>query len=365
VLDQQNRVWVGTINGVVVQDPNGAQLTYTTANSKLAHKFVQAIAFDQQGRAWIGTRGGLNVLAPDGNWTTYTPRNSGLASIDVTALAIDKQGRMWIGATSGLNTLTPDGQWITYTPANSQLPHKEITTLAIDEQSRVWVGSYEVFSMIAPNGNWAIYTSKQSGASLGKIKELVTDKQGRTWVIGGSIFDELIMFAPDGSHITYPNLGNFIEALAIDAQDRVWVGTYDGISVLSADGRWTSYNPYNSGLISGGAYAIAIDKQGQLWIGSAGGIGSVDNLTVFNDSINTPVQLMNTLASTKAMLNLVWLTNHRSAGNRFDYLPKKCQSQVSRDAVPSPSQRYSPPRHWVLWVVRSQRYYIFPTQRCL
>jgi len=58
-----------------------------------------------------------------------------------------------------------------------------------------------------------------------------------------------------------------IQALAIDAQGALWIGT--GLGLVKSDGvNWTVYNTENSGLPHNDIGALAIDAHGNLWIGT-------------------------------------------------------------------------------------------------
>jgi hypothetical protein len=76
----------------------------------------------------------------------------------------------------------------------------------------------------------------------------------------------------------FPN-NSFItpEALAVDAEGRVWVGTLSqGIYLFNPDGSWTIYDRENSALSSNDVRAIVIDGQGRVWIGTAWGVDIID-----------------------------------------------------------------------------------------
>jgi ligand-binding sensor domain-containing protein len=65
-----------------------------------------------------------------------------------------------------------------------------------------------------------------------------------------------------------------VRALAIDSQDRVWVGTDHGVSVLEPDGRLTTYTPENSGLGGDWVEALAIDSQYRVWVATRNFLGA-------------------------------------------------------------------------------------------
>ena len=72
---------------------------------------------------------------------------------------------------------------------------------------------------------------------------------------------------------------NNVQALALDAEDRLWIKTLAGISLLDPSGRWTRYVTFQAyAPLREADGAMAIDDQGRLWfaprlapIGSPGG----------------------------------------------------------------------------------------------
>jgi uncharacterized protein YjdB len=64
---------------------------------------------------------------------------------------------------------------------------------------------------------------------------------------------------------TYPNNLGDVSAMAIDAEENKWIGTYVG-GVWRFDGaNWTNYTTANSGLAFDDVWGVAIDAQGNKW----------------------------------------------------------------------------------------------------
>jgi ligand-binding sensor domain-containing protein len=157
-------------------------------------------------------------------------------------------------------------------------------TIAIDRENRIWVGSYDRVngggvSVLDPGGTWRTYTSENSDLADDVVNVLVIDLDGNVWV--GS--RGLSMLSPDGRWASYQTSRrsgysrDHINAMAIDGSGRVWVGTMSGLNeghlrVLGADGNWTSYNSRTSGLIHDTIYVLAIDDEERVWAGTAGGL---------------------------------------------------------------------------------------------
>lgn len=79
---------------------------------------------------------------------------------------------------------------------------------------------------------------------------------------------------------------NSVRCIAIDSQDRKWIGTDYGLAVFD-DTNWTVYFTINSGLPDNAVRAITFDDNGNTWIGTlSGGLTKFDgtNWTSFNTS---------------------------------------------------------------------------------
>ncbi len=304
-IDKSGRVLIGLGESISVFD--GRRFTnYASEEIGLPDgHMVKAIATDPQGRVWLGTSGGGVYLFDGEAWNTAlkakSPPNTSYTNYAIRDIAIDSEGRVWIGTQEGLSVFNGE-EWIDYIPENSGMPFQWVEALAVDAHGRVWVGGlYGALSVLETDGTWNTYTPIQDAAASFSMNALVVDPSGRIWVgadEGLNIFTppEPTSLAarelPDPTPLpprptpmpaagegfsTYTTknsslVSNVVNALAIDGQDRVWVGTSRGVSVLSPSGEWTSYQIANSGLLDDRINALAIDGQDRVWMGTGYGV---------------------------------------------------------------------------------------------
>ena len=187
------------------------------------------------------------VSAKNGNvkgwWKVYTPDNSGLprSSYGVVALAIDLQGNIWIGVEAGVGLTEFDGEdWRVYNTRNSGLPDDNVWCLAVDLQGNLWIGTW--------------------GGGLAKF-------DGENWIVYKPIID---------TNITSPPVmwESHVWSIAIDPWQNVWVGIYNPWGtkyggLAKFDGKdWKVYDVNNSGLPYDWIDALAVDLQGNVWVGT-------------------------------------------------------------------------------------------------
>jgi len=225
---------------------------------------ISALAFDSNSQIWVGTddtsdQGSvISMLAKDGTWKTYPLSDSKIPDGRVTSLAIDNDNNVWVGTRSGLEVLTPQGTW-------EKTLEEQVFALAVDLKGQLWAGMEGKLSQLS-NGKWKDHTPQNSEVSEFTINALFVDQQGQVWMSDGFQIDIL---KPDGSWIkdvTKPNIPRFasIETLAIDKQNKLWVGTLQGLYVCN-NGNCAKYTRINSGL--GQIHMLAFDGENKLWTG--------------------------------------------------------------------------------------------------
>ncbi len=304
--------------------------------SSLGHDRTAALLRDRSGMMWISTERTLDRHNPAGAAVHTVFGGVGLPEANVTAMMQARSGRLWVAmADQGIDFIEQDGtrrRALRPDPeqAATSLPRRVAFALAQGDQDQVWIGThlglyqtdqdarrvarvalpvpnpYPRISRILPEGK-VLWLSTGEGlmrydTGSGLLKHYVQGPAAAGGLTDSRV--ELTLAAPDGQlwigtrnglnrldtksgaieHIEFGAAGlphGFVEALALDRQGRLWIGTYGGgLCVLL--GRDASGKPLlrtltmAQGLSNDNISALQVDRRGRIWASSADGVNLID-----------------------------------------------------------------------------------------
>ncbi len=257
-------LWVGTSAGVHEIDlRNQGVLNTFTRDHGLANEYVFAIGIDAAGYKWFGTNAGGMSRYRQGEWKTWFPMH-GLADYWVYSFAWQADGTLWIGTWAGANSLDPgSGEMKTYV---SELVNEWVYGLAVDSKQRVWFGTEGGISRY-DGKDWTSWTHADGLGANNPEKKPFSRNTG----LGTRNRHDLGVLS--GGEATYNP--NYVFAVHIDAQDRLWAGTWGGGLSMFDGQSWKNYT-VQDGLAGDIVYSIAQDAAGVLWIGTNSGLSRFD-----------------------------------------------------------------------------------------
>ncbi|HEY0503446.1 MAG TPA: diguanylate cyclase [Lysobacter sp.] len=169
-----------------------------SSRNGLPHNSLRDIEQTPEGHLWFATwEGAVRYNGIDfsviGRGTQPGLRDNGVGS-----LYVDPKGRLWLSDSRGnLGRQQPDGHW-RYFDRGADWPEALVHDMAMDSRGRLWL-------LFENHG-------------LGRLDP-----------------DERFTYSPPPAGIPLP--ASF-PRMAIDGDDRIWVGTLDGLAIREPDGRW-------------------------------------------------------------------------------------------------------------------------------
>ncbi len=266
-----------------------------------------------QGNVYAGsTTGGLFILKPDGSHEIVKqntiPTSSTGDIYRVSGLAFDDNGTLWVNVLGGqpyeLLARTKEGTWYQFRVLlnRSGLPNSAAHVI-IDDNGQKWYASPGGYGVVVyddggtvDNPSDDLYRQLRSGEGSGGLPDnevycLAKDKDGAIWIgtangigivncpgdaiNGGCEAEKRVVQFDDFAGFLFQN--EQVRAIAVDGANRKWIGTNNGIWLISPDGdqiieRFTSEN---SPLPGNNVQKITIDAvTGDVYIGTEKGLMS-------------------------------------------------------------------------------------------
>jgi sugar lactone lactonase YvrE len=203
------------------------------------------------------------VHADAPSFESYMQRD-GLASDYVTNIAFARDGAVWIGTTRGA-TQVQDKYWITYTSAHG-LGNAWVSGIAIATDGKIYFATNGGGLTLFDGATRKTYNTSNSAIPSNYLTAVALDKQNRVWVgTYGAGAARL-----DGEQWTKFSLtNNYINALALDANGSPLVATNDGAFSYTGQ-NWTRLAP-NASQASNRVNAMAVAPDGKIWLGTESG----------------------------------------------------------------------------------------------
>jgi len=267
---QTNSLWAGSFGGGLLNLKENDELAIYKQNSPLqpmqsvpGSYRVSGLAFDIENNLWISNYGAtqnFHVRKADGNWRSFSIP---FPLIDNAAgdIVIDDFNQKWIIAPKGQGLIVfnhgqsidnpGDDRWKWYRAGagNGNLPDNNVLSIVKDKNGFIWVGTAKGVGIIQCPGE------AFSSAGCEAILPIVQQDN-----FAGYLFRD-----------------EEVQTMAVDGADRKWVGTKNGVWLISADGEKTIYRftSDTDPLPSNDVKKIGIDGvSGEVFISTTQGIVS-------------------------------------------------------------------------------------------
>jgi ligand-binding sensor domain-containing protein/signal transduction histidine kinase len=333
ITKDKERVWISTNNGVFVINHAGVVLErhiHQAVNLKsLSDNIALSLLIDTSGNYWIGTdSGGISYLSKTvkllGHISKYSYPKAPLKRDDIRGFSSDSQGRIWVATSRGVFIFANEKfRKVEYFYPELRLLENAYISNILFSQGDVWFttlglgvirfnfdsGQETLFSPEnnnAPSLRYnmsAVYQDKilfasrghgllkydQTTASLipflgnfNHMPEHVSDLlvQGDDlWFgsIGRGVFryhqGKLEQLSVDDGL-----LSNLSFTLTSDGQQRVWVASDAGISIVDKNFQFERTLSQEMGMPSDAIWTIVYDEIDSMWVGSSNGLSRVNTI---------------------------------------------------------------------------------------
>ncbi|MCC6458361.1 MAG: hypothetical protein IT328_25640 [Caldilineaceae bacterium] len=282
VVDGGATIWLATPNGLVVYR-EGETTTYTTENSPLADDRIEALAADGAGAIWLTSADAL--YRTDGEeWDSYGANGGDFPSGRLTGLDVSSDGAIWIGSDqTHLCRFDPGVEGcIGFYREEEGMATAPLTSVMIDSDGSVYYTTAGGGISVFDGTNWRQLVIPDEATPGNTIRHLTQASDSALWLAGNG---GATRYAPDSDtpiqNYTPANspLPSINVNVIFPTATGVWFGTggvtfFDGVT-------WTTYSA-DDGLTGTVVQAMAADAQSRIWIGTNAGLSIWTGATFFN-----------------------------------------------------------------------------------
>lgn len=276
-----DQVWVGTDGGLALRS-DGTWKRWTQEDG-LPWPAIQAIDVDEQTQeVWLGTWGGGLVRFSGGRFDQFDQRNSGLAG-DLVFDVLVEGGRVWAATNAGLSAFDPIADtWDTHFPRSADARQQVVTALCRDPAGAArfyaaeWCGrlwergvSRDVWTQVHAPPALLTEASGEGAAVLGATLCIESGGETLWWLTTRGLMRRGTSGRWEVSGLEMkPARSSIIHCLAAANSERVWLGTDQGLQVLT---------DWKTGALSacpapgGGIRCIAFQGD-RAWVGTTKGL---------------------------------------------------------------------------------------------
>lgn len=281
--DIENKMWIATDGDGLYQVDIGNKSIKQIGKGEISNDIRDIIKCDT-GSIWIATSNGLvryyedNDLIIKYNSEIHDPQS--LISDNVLSLSQDREGLIWVGTVEGISRFNPHELFLNYkhNPFDTNsLSDKMISGVYEDDDGVIWVNTLSkgINAINRKNGTVQRYNHTNSNVPDTELSSI--DGIGNHIFFGTTqgllYFDKSIgefsLLKPSKKS----QLSNEVRKVYIDVDNKVWVGTRDGLYILNEDLSFTDYSDVlkEQGVSEVFITSIHQDKEDEniMWFGSA------------------------------------------------------------------------------------------------
>lgn len=278
VQDENNMLWLATSDGLNRFDGYNFKIYHQERNkpNSLLSDVVRFLYIDIEKQLWIGSRDGLSHYNKEkDNFDNYLFPVSNGTIFQINAISDFDENNLLLGTDNGLTLFNKEGKTFEkfQSPENAQTHIQSL----YKQDDNIFIGTNSGLYIYQISGRYLSLANEIFNNS--RIQAILPKSATEIWI--GTEGDGLYLFNTQLK--TYSNYkhsisssgsisSNYVRSLAYDENGNLWIGTFQGLSILLADeNRFLnhSHNPMDNNSISQNSIrAIFKDNQGGMWLGT-------------------------------------------------------------------------------------------------
>lgn len=276
--DRRGNMWFATYDGVNKYDGYAFTVYQHDASDphSIANDIARMVTVDSQGRVWIGTRDGLSYYdeGKDRFKNYFYEKNGKRQQINAIVELSDTQ---LLVSTPEVLLVFDTGEERFIEDYLSASMHKLKTTNITRQGDDIYIGTNDGLYSYSLGGKQFGVVTKALGNKA--VQAVLRQSSSRLWIAteGAGLFlvnphtketRNYLHIAGNPQSIS----SNYIRSLALDAQNRLWIGTFNDLNIYhEGTDSFVSYtsNPVQSGSLSQNSVrSIFMDSQEGIWLGT-------------------------------------------------------------------------------------------------
>lgn len=293
------RLFLGTFNqGIQIHDPYFRKFSHIKVdNSCLPNNVVTCFGETEDGYLWIGTDGGgvvrKNTQTGECKVYQYDLKDKhSLGSNAVLDVYIDSQGDIWVSTwEGGLNRYRPKTddfkRYLPSTPMASPITQPYVFEVGEDSKGRLWIANFRC-GLAMYNREEDSFTNfcfeGDQGPASGRVPSFIAlalhvDREDRVW-LGTSEGVALVQEQEDGTfsirnYQPDPNstdslVNRVVNSIYESKDGSIWIVTGEGLSLYQPE--TDSFLSWNEELPESACVGMIEDEQGRYWVTTQSGL---------------------------------------------------------------------------------------------
>ncbi len=267
--DNESRIWIGTSSGRIFFMDDKRSLKEFEPEEGHPKVPITSIRQDNLGQIWFATYGEGLYVYTDGRMYNIDV-SDGLSGDDVYDMDDSPDGNIWIGTDNGISVcaFVEGKKHIRNIGLKDGLPDQIVTALVADEKGNIWIGTFE-FGVVLLNHDTEAFEQPFASKGLDEITALSLFDRDELWI--GTRTSGVWRYCPghqnaERIHGLKQEKQSRVNALLTDVEGNIWV-SMDGGKVLSG------FRPFESiQLDIPVIQAIYSDREDKVWVGTMNGL---------------------------------------------------------------------------------------------